>query len=258
MLTLAVANQKGGVGKTTTAVNLGAALAQLGYRVLLVDLDPQAASSAWLGWPNAGNALSLVYMEGQDIRPAIQHGPLPGLDVVPSSSDFSRVELYLGSEAGSEATLRAALSPLDDSYDVALLDCPPNLGRVSVSALIAAHRVLVPLDASALAVRTISQILDTVTKIARFYNERLKVLGLLITKTDATNETAALIAWCNRQYGELVLETRIRNRVRLREAARNGKPIAIFDPSSDAAGDYDALAREVAARAELQQPAGVA
>ena len=246
----AVANQKGGVGKTTTAVNLGACVAEAGFRTLLVDVDPQGNASVNLGMgkeerPNLYDALG----GGSALEAAIRPTAVERLDVVPSTPDLAGANVELARIAGSEGRLRDALGPVRDGYDYAFLDCPPSLGPLTVNALVAADRVIVPVQTEYFALEGLAGLLDTLGLIQRELNPRLVVAGMLLTMHDGRTRLAQDVEREVREhFPELVFDTVVPRNVRLGEAPSYGQPVIHYDPHCAGADAYFALAQEVASR----------
>lgn len=244
--TLAVVNQKGGSGKTTTVVNLAAALGENGRRVLVVDLDPQASASSWLGVRDGGRGL-LDALTGNGNLADLVHGTdVPRVSVVPSSSWLVGVEKALAAEVGAETILRTLVDRLPDSWDYVLLDCPPSLGVLTVNALAAAGEVLVPVEAHVMALKGLAQLLQTVDVVKDRLSARLEVSGIVACRVDArTRHALDVVDRLRERFGGLVFRTVIRENVRLAEAYSFAKPITVYDPRSAGAEDYRALALEV-------------
>jgi chromosome partitioning protein len=247
---LAVANQKGGVGKTTTAVNLGASIADAGHPTLLVDLDPQCNATVALGLakdrsPNVYDCLS-----GElELPGAAQPSGVPGLDVVPSTPELAGANVELPRIAGSESTLRGRLGAVRERYLFTLLDCPPSLGPLTVNALVAADKVIVPVQTEYFALEGLAQLLDTLSLIQRELNPRLVVAGMILTMHDGRTRLARDVEReVRRHFPELVFETVVPRSVRLGEAPSFGLPILHHAPHSAGSAAYLKLAREVAAR----------
>ena len=246
---LAVANQKGGVGKTTTAINLGTALTAVGERVLLVDSDPQGNASTGLGvLPHMRkNTLYDVLMDNLPISVSIVQTDIPGLDLVPAEADLSGVELELGQAARRAFRLRDALSTASQAgYQHVLIDCPPSLNLLTVNAMTAANGVLVPLQCEFFALEGLTQLLRTVEQVRTSLNPGLEVQGVVLTMYDRRNSLSAQVAKDVRDHlGDLVYGTVIPRNVRVSEAPSFGKPAIIYDLQCAGSQAYLALAREV-------------
>ncbi|MCW2500076.1 MAG: partitioning or sporulation protein [Frankiales bacterium] len=249
---IAMCNQKGGVGKTTSTINLGAALAELGRRVLLVDLDPQGALSVGLGV----NPLQLdrtVYnllMEADvHVDDVMLKTNVAGMDLLPSNIDLSAAEVQLVNEVAREQTLLRALAPVVDDYDVILMDCQPSLGLLTVNALTAAHSVIIPLECEFFALRGVALLIQTIEKIKERLNPQLELEGILATMYDArTLHGREVLARVVEAFGDRVFHTVITRTVRFPETTVAGEPITSYASSSVGATAYRDLAREVLAR----------
>lgn len=248
MQTWAVLNQKGGSGKTTAAVNLAAALAERGTRVLLLDLDPQASASAWFGVPDGGRGLLDVFTAGAALEALVRRTSVEGVDLVPASSWLVGVERAVAGEPGAETLLRRAVAAVPKRWDLVLLDCPPSLGLLAVSALTAARAVLVPVEASALGLAGLAGLLQTVETVRDRLNPTLTVGAILASRVDRTRLSRDVVADLRRRFPRLVLKTTIRESVRLREAWSFQQPITVYAPTSSGAEDFRAAARELRKR----------
>ena len=249
----AVTNQKGGVGKTTTAINLSASLALDGHRCLLVDFDPQGNASTGLGCQSRVPSCYDAVMTTCDASEAIQPTALDGLDLMPGSSDLAGLDTFLAGQRDRLTRLRDALKSVHAAYDVVLVDCPPTLGLLTVNALVAADRVLVPLQSEFFALEGVSQLLLTVREIRRSANVSLRIDGLVLTMFDARNRLSRAVEEDARgTLGDLVYDTVIPRNVRLSEAPSHGLPVTSYDAGSRGAQAYRALAHEFADRNELR------
>ncbi len=250
---LAIANQKGGVGKTTTAINLATALAATGRSVMLFDLDPQGNASTGLGIDrNAAKTGSYeVLIGGAPIAAATVQTAVPRLVVVPASVDLSGAELELVDVERREVQLKEAFESLDEAYDYVLIDCPPALGLLTLNALVAADGVLVPLQCEYLALEGLSQLVRTVERVHKGFNERLTVQGIVLTMFDSRNNLSNLVAEDVRGYfGDIVYESVIPRNVRVSEAPSHGKPVLLYDFDCLGSQAYIHLAGEFLRREE--------
>jgi chromosome partitioning protein len=249
---IAMCNQKGGVGKTTTTINLGAALAEVGRRVLLVDFDPQGALSVGLGVPVNEldvTVYNLLIERGHDIRDVIKHTRWDGLDVLPANIDLSAAEMTLVSEVAREQILAGVLRPILDDYDVVLIDCQPSLGLLTVNALTAAHGVIIPLECEFFAMRGVALLVETIAKITDRLNPRLEVDGILATMYDGrTLHSREVVASVVEHFGDQVFHTVISRTVKFPDASLAAEPITTYDATHKGADAYRQLARELIAR----------
>ena len=247
----ACTNQKGGVGKTTTVINLAAFLALSGTRTLVIDLDPQGNATSGLGIDRRSVARSSydVLVDRVPLSEVVSTTSVNGLDLVPSAPSLSGAEVELVSTADRERRLAAGLADMDDRYDRILIDCPPSLGLLTINALTAADGVLIPIQTEYYALEGLSQLVNTIRRVREGLNPRLEIDGVLLTMYDArTNLSAQVAAEVRRHMNGSVYQTIVPRSVRLSEAPSHGLPIAIYDPSSRGANAYRALAGEVVAR----------
>jgi chromosome partitioning protein len=250
---LSVSNQKGGVGKTTTAINLGTALAAVGERVLLIDLDPQGNASTGLGMSRGGtqNTVYDVVVNGAPIADAARPTALPGLDLLGCDPDLSGAEIELATAPRRSFRLRDALQPLRDAktYTYVLIDCPPSLNLLTVNAMTAADAVLVPLQCEFFALEGLTQLMRTVELVRGSLNPRLEIQGLVLTMYDRRNRLSDQVAADVRgHFGDKVYQTMIPRNVRVSEAPSFGKPVLVYDLKCAGSKAYLDLAREVVGR----------
>ncbi len=247
----AIANQKGGVGKTTTAVNVAACIAEAGYPTLLVDIDPQANATVGLGLAKDLTPSIYDVLSGEaTAEEALQPAAVEGLSVLPASPDLAGANMELPRISGSESRLRDALQPIRDRFTFILLDCPPSLGPLTVNALVAADRVIVPVQTEYFALEGLAGLLDTLALVQRELNPRLTVAGMLLTMHDGRTRLARDVEREVRDhFPSLVFDTVIPRNVRIGEAPSYGRPVIHHDPHCPGADAYFELAKEVAARA---------
>ncbi len=251
---LCVANQKGGVAKTTTSVNLGAALALRGHRVLLVDLDPQANATTGVGAARTGASAYDLVSGTSSLAEAVVGTAVAGLDCVPSSPDLAGAEVELVPVERREHRLADALSGDDDRYDLVFIDCPPSLGLLTVNAMVAAADLIVPVQCEYYALEGLGQLLGNAERVRRALNPELRVAGFLLTMFDARTRLSSQVEdEVRRHFSELVYKTRIARSVKLSEAPSFGEPVVTLDPSSRGAVSYRLLGAEIEERLGLEK-----
>jgi chromosome partitioning protein len=245
---IALANQKGGVGKTTTAVNVAACLAEAGERTLVVDLDPQANATSGLG-AQANGTSSRDLLDGAGLGEIVLRTRFPNLDLVPSRADLAATAVELARRERADRYLSSALAPARESYGFVFVDCPPSLGPLTVNALAAADRVLVPIQCEYYALEGLTQLLESIERIRAGLNPRLSLAGMLLTMADGrTRLSAEVAAEVRRHFGDLVFEAVVPRTVRLAEAPSHGLPITAYDPHSAGADAYYKVAGELVER----------
>ncbi|CAL8978281.1 putative protein [Cellulomonas sp. T2.31MG-18] len=251
---IAMCNQKGGVGKTTTTINLAAALAEYGRTVLVVDFDPQGAASVGLGIsPHEldHTVYNLLMDRGVGYEDILRTTSVPGLDLLPANIDLSAAEVQLVGEVARESALARALRPALDSYDVILVDCQPSLGLLTVNALTAAHGVLIPLECEFFALRGVALLVETIEKVRDRLNPRLQVDGILATMYDSrTLHAREVVARVHEAFGDTLLQTVIGRTVKFPDATVAAEPITTYAPTHSGAAAYRQLARELVARGD--------
>lgn len=247
-------NQKGGVGKTTTTINLGAALAEYGRRVLIVDFDPQGAASVGLGI-NALDMEQTIYTllmnPKADVRANVCHTATQNLDIIPANIDLSAAEVQLVNEVARESALARVLRHVEADYDVILIDCQPSLGLLAVNALTAAHGVIVPVEAEFFALRGVALLVETIETVRDRINPRLKIDGIVATMVDSrTLHSREVLQRLQEAFGDLVFDTRIGRTIKFPDASVATEPITSYAPNHAGAHAYRRLAREVIARGD--------
>ncbi len=247
---IALCNQKGGVGKTTSTINIAASLAEYGRKVLVVDFDPQGALSAGLGvHANDKTIYNLLFSRELQPRDVIVRTAVNNLDLLPANIDLSAAEMQLVSEIGREKALKRVLDKVADDYDVILIDCQPSLGLLTVNALTAAHGVLIPLACEFFALRGVALLLDIISKVRESSNEALKIDGVLATMYDPrTLHSKEVLDLLQKQFAEQLLATQISRTVKFPDASVAASPMTTFAPDSAAAESYRSVARELVSR----------
>lgn len=246
MKTVSVVMQKGGSGKTTTTVNLAAALAEKGKRVLVIDLDPQGNASSWLGARDVGKGIFAALCENASFSDIRINSSVEGVSLIPSSPWLVGAERVLAAEVGAEAIVRRKLKPLSSEYDVALIDTAPSLSLLTLNALGAADELLVPVEAHVLALNGLAQLMQTVETVQERLNDRLEVLGLVACRVDArTRHAVEVVEELRKRFPEETFKTVVRESVRLAEAPSFGQSIFQYAPDTAGAEDYRALAAEI-------------
>lgn len=246
--TVAIANQKGGVGKTTTAVNIAACLAAAEKHILLIDTDPHGNSTSGLGIEreNLDESLYNIYNQTKNIEELIQKTELNYLQIVPSSIDLIGAELELVTKEGRETILKHAIEPIKSQYDFIFIDCPPSLSLLTLNALVAADTLLIPMQCEYYALEGISSLIKTLNLVKGGYNPSLDIEGILLTMFDGRNTLANQVAAeLKNHFGDKVYKTMIPRNVTLAEAPSHGKPVILYDIRSKGAQSYLALAKEV-------------
>ena len=250
---ISVANQKGGVGKTTTTVNLGACLADAGKRVLLVDMDAQGNATSGIGIKKSDvtNDIHDVLVNEVPIKEVIQQTARERLDIAPATIQLSGAEIELTSMMARESRLKTALSDITEEYDYVLIDCPPSLGHLTINSFSASDSILIPVQCEYYALEGLSQLLNTIRLVQKHFNADLRIEGVLLTMYDArTNLGSEVVEEVRKYFRERVYDTIIPRNVRLSEAPSHGQSIIDYDPKSKGAENYHALAKEVMNRDE--------
>jgi chromosome partitioning protein len=246
MRTFAVINQKGGTGKTTTAINLSAALGELKKKVLLIDMDPQASATLWLGKDANQKGLLDVFTDEQELADLIIENTSPGVDFIPSSSWLIGLEKALAGDIGVESIFREALEGLPKKWDYIMIDCPPSLGLISISALVSVKEVIVPVEAHVMALTGLGQLMKTIERVKQRLNPELIVSAVLPCRVRSQTRLAKeVIETLKKHFGGQLLNTVIRENIKLAEAPSFEQPITQYDSHSNGAKDYRAAAKEI-------------
>lgn len=244
---IALINQKGGSAKTTTSVNLAATLAEKKRKVLLIDLDPQASATAWLGSESDSKSLFELFTENVKISKIVKKTDIPNVDIIPSSQWLMGLEKRLAQEVGAETILKYKLDEVKQgTYDYILIDCPPTLGLLTLNALSAVDEVIVPVEARIMALHGLVQLLETIDVIKQRLNSSLKISGIVPCRVDSrTNHAREVVCELKNNFKDLIYKTAIRENVRLSEAPSFLKPINLYDKNCSGTLDYRSLAKEV-------------
>lgn len=249
MRTIAITNQKGGSCKTTTAVNLAAALAEQGERLLVVDLDPQGSASSWLGLASEGRGLLDALTSNVHLADLVSRTHVANLEAIAGSRWLTGLDRALANEPGAEVLLRVAIARLPKRWDYVILDCPPSLGLLGITALVAADAILVPVEARVMALAGLASLLNTTDRIRERLNSQLELEGIVACRVDGrTNLSREIVGRLRSRFGATVFDVVIRENVRLAEAPSFQQPITTYATSSTGSEDYRALARELITR----------
>jgi chromosome partitioning protein len=252
--TIVIANQKGGVGKTTTAINLSASIAAAEFRTLLIDIDPQANSTSGIGIENNDLSVYPVLIGQEKVESCIQNTYMPFLDILPSNINLVGAEVEMVSMDAREYLLKNALKSINDNYDFIFIDCPPSLGLLTLNALNAANSVLIPVQCEYFALEGLGQLLNTINIVKKSLNEELSVEGVVLTMYDTRLRLShQVVEEVKKYFGNKVYDTIIHRNVRLSEAPSHSKPVILYDASSVGAQNYISLASELIQRNNLQR-----
>ncbi len=248
---ISFSNQKGGVGKTTSAVNVAASLGILGYKVLLIDLDPQGNATSGVGIPKKGLKYTIndVLAGGLPAKQAILHTEFDNLDVIPTNIALAGAEYNLYREGGAEKVMKEALDPIKDGYDYIIIDCPPSLSMLTVNAMVASDGIIIPMQCEFYALEGLSQLTVTINRIKASYNSKLNITGILITMYNSRLLLSLqVVNELNKHYSDKLFSTHISRGVRVSEAPGFGVPVYYHDKRSKGAAEYLAIAKELASR----------
>lgn len=252
--TIVIANQKGGVGKTTTAINLSASVAAAEYKSLLIDIDPQANSTSGLGIDNSSSSVYQVLIGQEQAKDCIVNTYMPFLDILPSTINLVGAEVEIVSIDNREYLLKNALESIRNEYDFIFIDCPPSLGLLTLNALTSANSVLIPVQCEYFALEGLGQLLNTINIVKKNLNEALSIEGVLLTMFDTRLRLShQVVAEVKKYFGEKVYDTIIHRNVRLSEAPSHSKPVILYDASSIGAQNYISLASELIQRNKLEK-----
>jgi chromosome partitioning protein len=257
--TIAIANQKGGVGKTTSAVSISAQLALLGFKVLLLDFDPQASATSGLGVEKLSEGVDLydAFFGRIPLKDTVVPSPISNLWIIPGSHDLVSLELEIGKTPGRELILKTSLRDVQDGFDVIIIDCPPSSGLLTLNALGAAQSVLVPLQAEYYSLEGLSGLLNTISFVQQTFNPTLNLLGVFLTMYDSRTRLSVQVREeAEAHFGDRMFRARIPRNIRLSECPSHGMPICTYDPTSIGAKSYLALAGELIERLQLNNTAG--
>lgn len=251
---IAIANQKGGVGKTSTAINLSASIAAAEFKTLLIDIDPQANSSHGLGIYNNENSIYNVLIGSASIENCIVNSYMPNLDILPSHIDLVGAEIEIVSLENREKLLKESLNEVRSSYDYIIIDCPPSLSLLTLNALTAADSVIIPVQCEYFALEGLGQLLNTINIVKKQLNTDLTINGVLLTMYDQRlNLSNQVVEEVNKYFGEKVFSTVIHRNVKISEAPSHAKPVILYDAISTGAKNYISLASEVISRSNHKQ-----
>lgn len=251
---IVIANQKGGVGKTTTAINLSASIAAAEFRTLLIDIDPQANSTSGLGIEDYQNSVYQTLIGIEDASDCITKSYMPYLDVLPSTINLVGAEVEMVSIENREYLLKNALAEIDDKYDFVFIDCPPSLGLLTLNALTSADSVLIPVQCEYFALEGLGQLLNTINIVKKNFNENLSIEGVLLTMFDTRLRLShQVVEEVKKYFGAKVFQTLIHRNVRISEAPSHAKPVILYDASSIGAQNYISLAAELVERCKIEK-----